>query len=159
MFGITLNRKVDSSDLLMSELYDENSFYTKFFKDVTSAKKSIFIESPYLTVKRAREFTEKLKQKGRKDLGVVLYTRNPTHHDRLLESQAWAALKILKSSGIRIFVCDDMRHRKLAIIDDKILWEGSLNILSQNESRELMRRTASNVLCQQMKAFINAGNR
>jgi hypothetical protein len=154
MFGITHSRKVDSSILLMSELYDENSFYTKFFKDVASAKKSILIESPYLTVKRSSQFTEILKQNSRHDLEVALYTRNPTHHDGLLESQAWAALKILKSSGIRILMCDDMRHRKLAIIDDSILWEGSLNILSQNESREIMRRTTSKALCQQMNAFI-----
>ena len=45
---------------------------------------------------------------------------------------------------VQVFLAENKEkklfHRKLAIIDRKILWEGSLNILSQNHSRELMRR-------------------
>jgi len=37
-------------------------------------------------------------------------------------------------------ICLGRHHRKLAIIDRNILWEGSLNILSQKKSREFMRR-------------------
>lgn len=41
---------------------------------------------------------------------------------------------------IQTFICTDNHHRKLAIIDRKIVWEGSLNIPSQSNSREIMRR-------------------
>ena len=44
-------------------------------------------------------------------------------------------------------------HRKLAIIDEEILWEGSLNILSQGDSCEIMRRTFSDSLALQMLHF------
>ena len=48
------------------------------------------------------------------------------------------------SLGVQVFLAENPQkklfHRKLAIIDRKILWEGSLNILSQSHSRELMRR-------------------
>jgi hypothetical protein len=47
-------------------------------------------------------------------------------------------------------------HRKLAIIDDEILWEGSLNILSQNDSCEIMRRTVSQQVASEMVRFIGA---
>ena len=33
-------------------------------------------------------------------------------------------------------------HAKTAIIGQEILWEGSLNILSQQESKEMMRQIA-----------------
>ncbi|HMT19521.1 MAG TPA: hypothetical protein PKD15_05805, partial [Candidatus Saccharibacteria bacterium] len=56
--------------------------------------------------------------------------------------------------GATVVTCDDMRHRKLAMIDDYILWEGSLNMLSQNGSKEVMRRSVSKELCQQMMQFI-----
>ena len=52
-----------------------------------------------------------------------------------------------------------MRHRKLAIIDGQILWEGSLNILSQVLSREIMRRTNSIELAHQMIQFTKINNR
>jgi hypothetical protein len=44
-------------------------------------------------------------------------------------------------------------HRKLAILDRSILWEGSLNILSQNSSSEIMRRIQSAELAWQMAHF------
>jgi hypothetical protein len=40
------------------------------------------------------------------------------------------------------------------MIDGYILWEGSLNMLSQNGSKEVMRRIVSMELCQQMLRFI-----
>lgn len=45
-------------------------------------------------------------------------------------------------------------HRKLAIIDRRIFYEGSLNILSQNASCEIMRRMDSEALASQMLDFL-----
>lgn len=44
--------------------------------------------------------------------------------------------------------------RKIAVIDGRILWEGSLNILSQGNSREVMRRIESEELTKQMVRFL-----
>lgn len=44
-------------------------------------------------------------------------------------------------------------QRKLAIIDDNVLWEGSLNILSQYDSCEVMRRIKSDVAVKEMVMF------
>lgn len=160
MFRITRpKRSIDSSALLSSKLYDENSFYDAFARDVSIAKQSVLVESPYLTERRVRQFSKLLKRKVKEGIVIVIYTRNPRHHDKILEVQAWKALEILKESGARVFMCDDMRHRKLAIIDDEILWEGSLNIFSQSESCEIMRRTYSGEMCSQMKKFIKLGYR
>jgi hypothetical protein len=46
-------------------------------------------------------------------------------------------------------------HRKLAVVDD-VLWEGSLNILSQNDSCEIMRRIVSVLLTEEMLRFTGA---
>ena len=42
--------------------------------------------------------------------------------------------------GVQTLLCVDNHHKKLAILDRKILWERSLNILSQTHSREIIRR-------------------
>ena len=155
MFRITRSpRSTDPSALLNSKLYDENSFYDAFARDISSAKQSVMVESPYLTERRVRQFSKLFKRKVKDGVEIVLYTRNPRHHDKILEVQAWKALEILKDNGVRIFMCDDMRHRKLSIIDDEVLWEGSLNIFSQSESCEIMRRTQAKELCRQVSRFI-----
>lgn len=48
-------------------------------------------------------------------------------------------------------------HRKLAIIDGGILYEGSLNILSQIDSCEVMRRTVSQQLANEMVRLSGLG--
>ena len=139
--------------LLSSSLYDEETFYAAFSKDFKKAQSEVVMESPYMTRRRAKELAPlclKLTQKGVK---VRINTRNPNHHDDNLRIQACIAIKILKDAGVNIRLCNDMRHRKLAVIDKVILWEGSLNMLSHSNSREIMRRTVSRELSEQMLRF------
>lgn len=130
-----------------SDLFNEQSFYEAFRADVRRASKSVIIESLFLTVRRVWGLQSDLKQLASKGIEVRVYTRTPSHQTKRMEAESEAALRLLRAVNVRVFVCYDMRHRKLAIIDDTILWEGSLNILSQSNSRELMRRTVSQRLC------------
>lgn len=147
------NRKNPVEEILSSNLHNERTFYSAFSKDVKRATASVMIESPYITKRRAREFAG-LLNKARKGLKVTIYTRNPYHHDGILIDEAIEGIEILRNAGVTVIACDDMRHRKIAIIDDTILWEGSLNMLSQNGSREIMRRTSSRLLVEELKRFV-----
>lgn len=148
-----LFHKTDVSGLLSSKLYDERSFYDAFAKDVDRAKHSIVIESPYLTERRVLQFCRLFKRMNKQGVQIRVNTRNPRHHDKTLDIQAWKAMAILREHNVRVCTYNDIRHRKLAIIDNIVLWEGSLNILSQNNSKELMRRTVSHELCLQILKF------
>lgn len=151
MFSI-FKRNIDDS-LPSSSLFNEHDFYKAFSKDIRQASSHVMIESPYITNRRANEFTNLLR-KLNKSLKITIYTRNPYHHDGNLIKESLEGIKTLRSAGVRVVTCNDMRHRKLAIIDKNILWEGSLNMLSQNGSREIMRRTNSSKMCRKMEQFI-----
>ena len=70
-------------------------------------------------------------------------TRDPLEHDESMSKQAEAGIRYFEALGVQILLCSGGHHRKLAIIDRKVLREGSLNILSQTKSREIMRRIKS----------------
>ena len=159
MFKLFRKKSVQGNDLLMSKLFDEVTFYRAFGRDLEDARRSVIIESPYLTEKRAIQFSKLFKRLKKRGVAVRINTRDPRHHDKTLEIQAWKAIKVLKKHGVKVFICSDMRHRKLAIIDNRILWDGSLNILSQSHSMEIMRRTNSTTLCKQMISFTGLWNR
>ena len=146
-------RKVDPAPLLSSKLYDECSFYAAFTKDFKSANREVIIESPFITKRRSTQLAPLCKKLVKRGVEIKILTRNPNHHDNYLRIQAWAGIKIMRGAGARVFSCDDLRHRKIAVIDGEILWEGSLNMLSHNNSRELMRRTQSKELCNQLLKF------
>ena len=77
----------------------------------------------------------------------------PEEHDAEYESQALEAISMLQSLDIEVLFTVK-HHRKIAIIDREILWEGSLNILSYYDSCEIMRRTVSAIEAESMIRFI-----
>lgn len=159
MFSLFRKQTRRINEEFSSALYDEVSFYGSFLDDLKNAQKSVIIESPYLTERRASEFCRLFSKLSKRGVSIRINTRDPKHHDNFLKIQAWKAIKILKKNGVRVFICSDMRHRKLAIVDDAVLWEGSLNILSQSNSKEIMRRTVSKTMCEQMAKFTKINNR
>ena len=148
-----LLRRVNPDPIFSSKLYDEKSFYGSFIKDLRNAEKSIVIESPYLTTRRSLELSKILLRLHRRGVQVKIYTREPRHHSPYLCQQSVYSIGMLRDAGAIVYICRDYRHRKLAVIDGLILYEGSLNILSQNRSRELMRRTVSSDLSKQVLSY------
>jgi phosphatidylserine/phosphatidylglycerophosphate/cardiolipin synthase-like enzyme len=138
-----------------SEFFDEHTFFRAFSTDIKKAKSEVIIESPYITKRRATEFANLCSKYARKGLKITIQTRNPNHHDYNLRDQALIGIKIIEEAGITVRVFDDLRHRKLAIIDGRILWEGSLNMLSHSNSKEIMRGDKSNILCRKVNTIIN----
>lgn len=159
MFKLRRKKSVSGNDLVKSQLYDEQTFYRAFIRDLKAAEHSVVIESPYLTEKRALQLKRTLKMLKRNGVRVRVNTREPRHHDKHLEIQAWKAIRVLRKSGVKVYACSDLRHRKLAIVDNEILWDGSLNILSQSNSKEIMRRSQSKELCRQMICFTKLNNK
>lgn len=144
------------NSLLSSCLYDNRNFYKTFEKDLKDAQHSVIIESPFITTKRMNELLplfSKLRQRG---VRIAVNTRNPDEHDYEYAQQATYAVQAMQEMDILVLYTVK-HHRKLAIIDGEILWEGSLNILSQNDSCEIMRRTVSQQLADEMVRFIGAG--
>ena len=92
----------------------------------------------------------KLRRRG---VMVIVNTKPLEEHNANLHDQAIYAVGDLQDIGVRVLFTSG-HHRKLAIIDDDILYEGSLNILSQNDSCEIMRRINDELSVREMLRFI-----
>lgn len=144
------------NNLLTSRLYDNKNFYKAFEKDLKNARASILIESPFITTRRMRELHPKLSKLRHRGVNIVINTRNPDEHSDKYALQAVTALEEMQELDIKVLYTVK-HHRKLAILDNKIIWEGSLNILSNNDSCEIMRRIESKELAQQLIKFLGVG--
>ena len=154
MFRFNCKDRVSSVPLLSSRLFDERTFYKAFLYDLKHCKTEVIIESPYMTTVRVAILSPTLVKLVKKGVKVRVHTRFPGHHDQQLRIQSWLATKSLKQIGVKVRFFNDYNHRKIAVIDGRILYEGSLNILSQRESREVMRRIESKELTKQMIKFL-----
>jgi phosphatidylserine/phosphatidylglycerophosphate/cardiolipin synthase-like enzyme len=137
-----------------SQLHTEKTFYPSFLNDLENCREEVIIESPYITRERTSLFIpifEKLLEKGIK---VYVMTRDPKEHILSMEVQSEEAIRTFEIMGVQTLLCVGNHHRKLAILDRKILWEGSLNILSQTHSREIMRRIENEEFTMEMFNFL-----
>lgn len=153
MFSL-LSRKHNMQSLSTSTLFDNDTFYKTFNTDLYCARQRVYIESPFITTRRIQgllPILTKLRQRG---VQVVINTRCPDEHEGEYVAQASDAISAMQELGVRVLYTVK-HHRKLAVIDD-VLWEGSLNILSQNDSCEIMRRIVSSALSDEMLRFTGA---
>ena len=125
-----------------SKLYDQDTFYKAFMHDVLNARKLLIIESPFITKKRIRMLMPLFERLRRRGVEVIVNTRNPLDHEDGYVDQAAEAVSAMQKMGITVLYTAG-HHRKLAIIDRRVVWEGSLNILSFSDSCEIMRRISS----------------
>ncbi len=151
------SRNIDQSmanDLTDSILYDEKTFYNKFCSDLLKAEKEVIIESPFITLGRLNKLKPIFEILINKGVNVFILTRNPQEQEELMIEHSEAGIRYFEALGVQVLLCGGGHHRKLAMIDRKVLWEGSLNILSQTHSREFMRRIESKKLTEEMFKFL-----
>ncbi|NTU46349.1 hypothetical protein HGA88_01865 [Candidatus Roizmanbacteria bacterium] len=123
-----------------SILYNEQTFYKQFIDDLLHAKHEVIIESPFITSNRMETLSPIFETLLAKEIEITLVTKYPGEHDEeFFRDQATEEILSCVEMGVNVQFVDGL-HRKTAIIDREILYEGSLNILSQNNSREIMRR-------------------
>lgn len=125
-----------------SRLYSQNTFWRSFVKDISCAQKQIIVESPVITSKRTDALLpvfEKLRKRG---VQIIINTRNPIDHEGIYREQAIDAIESFQNLGVTVLYTVG-HHRKLAVVDTEVIWEGSLNILSFSNSCDIMRRITS----------------
>jgi phosphatidylserine/phosphatidylglycerophosphate/cardiolipin synthase-like enzyme len=137
-----------------SRLYDEKTFYQAFLRDLEGCRSEVIIESPYITSKRAEMLIPIFSTLLSKGVKIYVMTRDPKEHEENMEYQSEDAIRTFEVMGVQVLLCLGNHHRKLAILDRKILWEGSLNILSQTYSREIMRRIYNEEIAMEMFEFL-----
>lgn len=141
-----------------SQLHDEKTFYQAFLRDLAACKEEVIIESPFITTDRMKTLKPTFERLVSKGVKVYVITRDPEEHSNGYEVQSEEEIRYFEALGIQVLLCKGNHHRKLAILDRKILWEGSLNILSQVHSREIMRRIGNKDLTLEMFNFLKLGN-
>ena len=139
---------------MTNSLFDEKTFYQTFQKDLANCKQEVIIESPFITTERMKVFRSLFNNLIRKGVKIYVFTRDPREHEPNMARQSEIEISNFERIGVQTLLCSGNHHRKLAILDRAVLWEGSLNILSQANSREIMRRIDNEESALEMFQFL-----
>ena len=144
------------SEEVPSVLYREKNFYSAFFRDLMSAKKRVIIVSPFISIRRLSKLAEVFRALVQRGVEVKIYTRPPDEQTEKFSMNAEEAIRLLRSMGVDVVEQREI-HYKVAIIDDDIEWEGSLNILSHRDTKEQMRRFKSRAIVEEVLRELELG--
>ncbi|MGM0453752.1 MAG: phospholipase D-like domain-containing protein, partial [Thermodesulfobacteriota bacterium] len=126
-------------------IFDKDSFLPVFSHDITSAKKEILIVTPFVRKQRTARMLEHLKTALENNIRIVIVTRPAADFKPDDRQSLDKALTLLENSGVRI-VFQSGIHQKFAIIDQKVVWYGSINLLSYGQAQEsIMRLESGNI--------------
>lgn len=142
MISLLQHFRRSTASLAGSQLFNDQTFYKVFEKDLDFCQHEAVIESPFLTVRRVTSLLPSLRKAIGRGVVVTINTKSPDEQEGYLGNEARQIIPVLQEIGVRVLFTGG-HHRKLAIFDRRVLWEGSLNILSQNDSCEIMRRMES----------------
>ncbi len=135
-------------------LYNETTFYPAFTRDMLEAKREIVIYSPFVSKYRSDTFNRIMYKFKDTNVAIFIFTRSLDEYELSQRKQAEAVLSHYEEMGASIYYLNGSIHEKVAVIDREILWEGSLNILSQRTSREMMRRITDQSSAMQVMSYL-----
>ncbi len=117
-------------------LTDEKVFWELFITDIENAEEEILIVSPYVFPGRLHQLQPYLSAALARSVRIRLIIGHKPQGDYATPDQVQ---NDLKQHGFEVNIQPSI-HYKTAVIDGRISWEGSLNILSHSNTKEHMRR-------------------
>ena len=137
-----------------SGAFDEGTFYPAFTRDLEHAGDSVLVFSPFMTGRGTSRWVDYFRVALQRGVTIRIVTRPSAEFGGSSEEETEDAIDQLRDLGITIDLRARM-HEKVAFIDNRILWLGSLNILSHRDTSECMVRLTGETLCKQLFEFIS----
>ncbi len=139
-------------------LWDEQSFYPLFAEEVRNAKEHIVIFSPFMTRYRISQLMDDFRQAISREVRIVCIVREPKDQGSLAKVEGTYALaEECRRVGIEMVTPTQNNglsqnfHEKIAFFDNSLVFYGSLNILSQNDSTESMMAMRKPEIVEEMR--------
>ena len=144
--AIGYKAKVENiSDSPTDIIFDEQSFFPVYLSDIENASKHVMIVSPFVTKKRVIQMMGYFENILKKQVKITIVTRPVNDFTETQKRTLEKIFSLLTDAGVNI-VFKSKIHQKFAVIDGKIIWYGSINLLSFGYAKEsIMRLKSGNI--------------
>lgn len=136
---LLLSAEAPTREPVSGDLFTEHNFWAQLFQDLKTVKERLIILSPFLSIRRSSMFIDYFRTMLGRGVEIRIYTRPSNQQVGEMANQADVVIRQLRSIDANVIERRSM-HQKVALLDNTIAWEGSLNILSHRDTGEHMRR-------------------
>lgn len=130
-------------------IYDSDSYRPIFEQDLREAAASVIISSPTLSRKRVEQLLALVRPGQENGLKVAVITWHPDVYRYGKDEHRLALLESLRAGGCEVrFAQDNCLH--FAVIDETIVWYGSMNLLSRDDVEDNIMRVESREIAEEL---------
>ena len=138
--GPVLKRLREQLFKAVTKVYDADRFHVSLLDDIKNAKNFVVIISPFLNMLRVQKFisAKEVKEALGRGVDIIVVTRHPEPKKVSDVKEHKNCIDILQKAGIKVVpVKEPTLHFKAVIIDNEIIYLGSINPLSILTYREI----------------------
>jgi len=127
-----------------------------FNNDILAATREILIVSPFVTKRRATLMMQHLEIAIRNGTRVTVVTRPAEDYRETDQTALQSTFTFMQDTGVKMIFSSNI-HQKFAVLDQKMVWYGSINLLSFGSAEESIMRLESPVIaCELVKTVYNS---
>ena len=132
--------KIDSASKTEPDLiYDGKTFCGVYCQDIRTSSKEILIVSPFMRKGRITQLVRNLTEAILNGVSVTVVTRPPQDFKEKERETVEKNISTLQKYGVKV-VTKSGFHQKFTVIDQEVVWYGSVNFLSFGISEESIMR-------------------
>ena len=120
-------------------IFDNKNFLPVYSADILAARNSVIIVSPFLTKRRILSALDYLTAA---EAQITIVTKPPDNYAEKDKDRINECIELLLRHNIEVKTKSRI-HQKFAIIDQRLIWYGSINLLSYGASEESVMRIES----------------
>ena len=140
--GYKLFARDDSEKQNANAIYDSENYAPVYEKDLQEAKTDIVISSPTLSTYKVSRMIKLLRERQEAGVQVTIVTWHPDAYMYGRDEHRIELMEELRNTGFHIDLIEDHCER-YAVIDNEIVWYGSMNLLSKDDIEDSIMRVKS----------------
>ncbi|SFA90446.1 hypothetical protein SAMN05216249_104185 [Acetitomaculum ruminis DSM 5522] len=133
----------------VNAIFGIDTYEKVYERDLQEANKEVIISSPGLNQAKVNAFVRLIKQRQENGVKIIVVTLDPEGYPEEKIEDTKALVQVLENCGIKVRLQDHM-HEHFAIIDDEIVWYGSMNLLSRAKIDDNLMRVKSKDAAQEL---------
>ncbi|MCD7808956.1 MAG: DEAD/DEAH box helicase family protein [Erysipelotrichaceae bacterium] len=133
-------------------IFDKDNYLDIYEKDLLNANNSIIISSLGLNEYKVNRFIGQMKDLQESGVKVTVLTLNHELYSKNRVLVTFNLIDKMKMVGINVIVSSDI-HERYAIIDNELVWYGSMNLLSREKEMDNLIRIIDKDIAQELLAI------
>ena len=140
--GYELCVNMDGEKQKANAIYDIENYAETYWKDLEEANSAVVVSSPRLNNQKVDRFIKILGKRRELGVKVTIVTWHPDAYKYGKDDVRMELMERLRKAGFEIRLVEESCEH-YAVIDNEIVWYGSVNLLSKEDAEDNLMRVCS----------------